>query len=163
MKVNSYGRWLVAALLLGVILTWASAQLYAADVLTEDAPTGPAGSESDPDPIALAREHVAADPGNGAVYLDLARVLGSAIQQDTAANGPRYSFEMLGALEKAIELEPELEEAYHWLVGYYTNAPAIAGGSIDKAVKTARQLESFNPTRGKALLAQIEAGQAGSE
>ncbi|MEE8367540.1 MAG: hypothetical protein V3S30_04410 [Thermoanaerobaculia bacterium] len=133
------------------------------EVTGHAASTAPAASQVEPDPIADARSQVTADPASGVAHLALARVLGRAIQENTAVNGPRYSLEMLGALEKAIELEPELDEAYHWLVGYYMNAPAIVGGSIDKALDTARRLEAISPAGGRALLDEIEAGQAASE
>ena len=39
----------------------------------------------------------------------------------------------LAAYERAVELEPQ-NPAWRWsLIGYYTNAPCIAGGGMDKA------------------------------
>jgi hypothetical protein len=124
---------------------------------------GRALASGDPDAIARARDKVTTEPANGVAHLELARVLGHAIQEDGAVNGPLYSFEMLRSLETAIELDPALQEAYQWLVGYYMNAPAIAGGSIDKAIETARRLEDRSPASSKALLAQIEAGRKSPE
>ena len=126
----------------------AAAQAEAAPVVPEDAGAG--------DPIAAARSALAERPQDGQAHLELAQVLGAAIQSDPA-NGPRYSYEMLGSLRRAIELDPGLTEAYHWLVGYYLNAPPIAGGSVDKAEETARQLAELDPDGAAELLRQIEA------
>lgn len=106
--------------------------------------------------IGAARAAAAERPEDGQAHLDVARALGAAIQQSPAA-GARYGYEMLAALERAIELEPGLAEAYHWLVGYYLNAPPIAGGSVEKAEETARRLAEFDPTGAEDLLRQIAA------
>jgi len=105
---------------------------------------------------------VAAEPSNAAARLTLARALGAAIDADPA-NGPRYAFEMLDSLTTAIALDPHLSEAYHWLVGYYLNAPPIAGGSIDKASEVAGRLAEFDAAGAQTLIAQIEAQRTASD
>ena len=119
-------------------------------------------SADEADPVTVSRRAVAQAPENADAHLALARVLGEAINRDPAT-GALYAFEMLAALETAIELDPELAEAYHWLVGYYLNAPAIAGGSVDKAEETARRLAEFDPQGGEALLAEVASRRGGSE
>jgi hypothetical protein len=106
------------------------------------------------DPIASARRAVVADPGNAKARLALAEALGAAIDEDPA-NGPRHAFEMLQSLTTAVELDPQLAEAYHWLVGYYLNAPPIAGGSVAKASEVAYSLAEFDPAGSKELLELI--------
>ncbi len=119
-------------------------------------PPAPGGAPAALDPIAEARQAVEAEPASAPARLELARRIGAAINADPA-NGPRYAFEMRAALEKAIELDPHLGEAYHWLVGYYLNAPPIAGGSTEKAEETARRLAEFDPDGAAPLLARIAA------
>lgn len=51
--------------------------------------------------------------------------------------------------------------AYHYLVGYYLNAPTIGGGSIDKAEETARTSAEFDPERSERLIGQIAARREG--
>ncbi len=114
------------------------------------------------EPIAAARERVTAEPDSAAARLELAKRLGAAINEQPQINGPRYAFEMHAALTKAIELDPRLAEAYHWLVGYYLNAPPIAGGSLAKAEETARRLAEFDPEGAAPLLEQIAARTAGA-
>ena len=112
--------------------------------------------ESTEDPIEAARRAVAAAPASAEAHLALAMRLRDAINANPA-DGPRYAFEMLSALEKAVELDPALPAAYHGLVGYYLNAPPIAGGSVEKAEETARRLAEIDPEAGNALLARIAA------
>lgn len=122
----------------------------------------PTRGEEAADPVDLARYEVAMAPENAEAHLALARALGDAINRDPAT-GPLYAFEMLAALERSIELDPRLGEAYHWLVGYYLNAPAIAGGSVAKAEETARRLAEFDPQGGEELLAQVASRRGDSE
>lgn len=121
----------------------------------------PAAVAAPADPIESARQAVAAAPDNAEARVALAMALRDAIA-DNPANGPRYAFEMLAALRRAIELDPHLTAAYHGLVGYYLNAPPIAGGSLEKAAETARRLAELDSEAGRALLEQIAARQAGS-
>ncbi len=121
----------------------------------------PGGAPAAVDPIAEARGAVEAEPASALARLELARRIGAAINADPA-NGPRYAFEMRAALEKAIELDPHLGEAYHWLVGYYLNAPPIAGGSAEKAEETARRLAEFDPEGAAPLLDAIAARRQAS-
>lgn len=113
------------------------------------------------DPIDAARQAVAAAPASAVARVALAMELRTAISANPA-NGPRYAFEMLDSLKKAIELDPRLTAAYHGLVGYYLNAPPIAGGSIEKAEETARLLAELDPQAGNELLEQIAARATGA-
>jgi hypothetical protein len=119
-------------------------------------------TEASTDPVDLARREVGVAPESAEAHLALARALGEAINRDPAT-GPLYAFEMLTSLERSIELDPKLAEAYHWLVGYYLSAPPIAGGSIAKAEETARRLAQFDPQGGEELLAQVASSREGPE
>jgi len=108
------------------------------------------------DPVKIVRASVAAEPENAHHHLALAKVLGGEMERDPAT-GPRYAFEMKQSLERAIELDPKLVEAYHWLVGYYLEAPPIAGGSLEAARATAMKLNAFAPEAAAGLLQRIDA------
>ena len=63
------------------------------------------------------------------------------------------------ALERAIELDPDLHEARSALMGYYLQAPGIVGGSVDKAKAQIAELQRRDPPRGhfaQGQLAQYE-------
>jgi hypothetical protein len=114
---------------------------------------------SDDDPITQARQMVASSPADAQAYLALAKTLGNAINSDPAY-GPIHASELYQSLRKSIELDPHLAEAYHWLVGYYLNAPPIAGGSVTLAEETARQLAAFDAEGAAPLLEQIASRKA---
>ncbi len=111
---------------------------------------------SEDDPIELARLAVAEAPQEANAHLALGRALGRAIRENPA-DGPRYAFEMLSSLQAAVALDPGLAAAYHHLVGYYLNAPPIAGGSVDKAEEAALALSELDPQKGEKLLEQVVA------
>jgi hypothetical protein len=120
----------------------------------------PATVDAD-DPIATARASLAAAPDDAGAHLELAKTLGAAMDVNPAS-APRYAFEMLEALTTAVDLDPGLVEAYHWLVGYYLSAPPIAGGSVAEARAVARRLAEIVPEEGRALLDQIAARENGT-
>ena len=61
------------------------------------------------------------------------------------------------AFEKTIELDPHHVGGLIGLTRYYTNAPAIAGGSLEKAQEFAVRLEEIVPFLGEMELANIAA------
>jgi hypothetical protein len=109
-----------------------------------------------PESIRTARAAVAADPISARARLQLGMAIGQLMQSDPMNMGPRYAGEMLQALRTAVHLDPSMPEAYHWLAGYYLNAPPIAGGSVDKAEQVAQRLAAFDPDGGAELLALVE-------
>ena len=86
--------------------------------------------------------------------MTLARRLSQAIQRDPAS-GPMYAFELLQTLQKTVAIDPRHTEAYQYLVGYYLNAPPIAGGSVDKAEEAAKKVAAFDPQAGEALMRAV--------
>lgn len=56
-----------------------------------------------------------------------------------------YAPKALNALEHAVKLEPANIEARIWLAGYYANAPAIGGGSREKAIDQLNAIQEINP------------------
>jgi tetratricopeptide (TPR) repeat protein len=62
---------------------------------------------------------------------------------------------MKRALEKSVAIDPNHVPGLIGLIRYYTNAPEIAGGSIEKAQEIAKRLEALNPFLGAIELGQI--------
>ena len=60
-------------------------------------------------------------------------------------------------LERAVALAPGFLDAREGLVEYYLAAPAIVGGSVDKAREQAVEIKRLNPYRGE--LASLEIAQ----
>lgn len=59
------------------------------------------------------------------------------------------------AYAKAVELDPTNLDARFSLLGYYQNAPGIAGGGMDKAYAEAEEIRKLDPARGRLALAQL--------
>jgi len=119
-------------------------------------------SEDADDPIAVARRAVYAAPDDARTHMGLAQALIAAIEADPAS-APMHAGSLIQSLQTAHELDPDWDEPYHGLVGYYLQAPAIAGGSIEKAEQTARALARIDAEASAALLEQVEAKRAASE
>jgi len=62
---------------------------------------------------------------------------------------------MKSAWEKAVALDPSAIEPRESLVQYYMQAPAIAGGSVDKAIEIANQIVKLKPAEGHRQLGNI--------
>jgi tetratricopeptide (TPR) repeat protein len=61
----------------------------------------------------------------------------------------------LAAYERAVELEPQ-NPAWHWsLIGYYTNAPRLAGGGMDKAYAQAEEIRRLDAANGRVAFATV--------
>ncbi|MEO0576776.1 MAG: tetratricopeptide repeat protein [Pseudomonadota bacterium] len=66
-----------------------------------------------------------------------------------------YARKVKKSFTTAIELDPTHVPAHEGLIAFYTQAPAIAGGSRKKAIKTAEQLQKFAPIDGGLMLASV--------
>jgi tetratricopeptide (TPR) repeat protein len=68
-----------------------------------------------------------------------------------ASLGPK----MKSAWEKAVQLDPKTVDARESLIQYYLQAPAIAGGSVDKAIEMANEIKKLKPAEGHRQLGNI--------
>jgi tetratricopeptide (TPR) repeat protein len=68
-----------------------------------------------------------------------------------ASLGPK----MKSAWEKAVALDPKTVDARESLIQYYLQAPAIAGGSVDKAIEMANEIKKIKPAEGHRQLGNI--------
>lgn len=119
-----------------------------------DADSGADGA----DPIAKARAGVEANPDDPGAHALYARALREAIVAEPAL-GARLAADLLEALRTTLRLDPTYVPAYHELVGYYLDAPPIAGGSVDRAEDVALRLQEIEPAAGAELLATVRAAR----
>lgn len=68
-----------------------------------------------------------------------------------ATLGPK----MKSAWEKALQLDSKSVDARESLIQYYLQAPAIAGGSVDKAIELANEIVKLKPAEGHRQLGNI--------
>jgi tetratricopeptide (TPR) repeat protein len=59
--------------------------------------------------------------------------------------------------ERAVELDSRSIDARHGLIQFYSQAPGVMGGSMDKARDQAREIAKINPMRGHFELANLAA------
>jgi tetratricopeptide (TPR) repeat protein len=57
--------------------------------------------------------------------------------------------------EKAVELDPKSLDARFSLLGFYQQAPAIAGGGLDKAHAQAEEIKKLDANRGRMAVAGL--------
>jgi len=62
---------------------------------------------------------------------------------------------MKTAWERAVELDPKAVDARESLIQYYLQAPAIAGGSVEKAKEIANEIVKLKPAEGHRQLGNI--------
>ena len=103
-----------------------------------------------------ARRQVAANPEDAGLQMALANALIERIQTHSS-EAPMLAGELLSTLKRALELDPSRPDAYQGLIGYYLQAPPIAGGSVEKAEALAKQLVTVDAAAGEAALAQVAA------
>lgn len=66
-----------------------------------------------------------------------------------------FATNMLNAWKKAVELDETNVKARQGLIGFYLNAPAIAGGSVKKAEEQAEELIKYDKLLGYTAYAGI--------
>jgi len=97
-----------------------------------------------------------AEPNNEAHYLWLAKAYNQRMTQASnfMAKG-NLARKMKNAYKKAVEVAPQSVTARYSLAMYYTNAPAITGGSFAKAEEQAKAVVKLNKGKGYELLGVI--------
>ena len=88
-------------------------------------------------------------------HLSLAGALGTEAQKANKLRQPFLARRLKSELERAVALDPNLVDAHEGLRQYYTEAPGIVGGSIDRAKEEAEIIAKLNPLRGHLARASI--------
>lgn len=111
----------------------------------------------------LAEELLDAEPENAEAHNVYAEVLTVRINQVNIFRKPGMAGRMRKAWERAVELEPEHLDAHRSLMQYYLQAPAIAGGSREKALAQAERIGEIDRAAGFRALAGYWMAQDDSE
>ena len=93
-------------------------------------------------------EAIETDETNAIYYTWLANAYGRLAQNSNKIRQGFIAPKIKSNYEKAIELDPKNMEALWGLVEYYTQAPAMMGGSWDKAEATADQMKKVDMAEG---------------
>jgi tetratricopeptide (TPR) repeat protein len=107
------------------------------------------------DAVSECEQAVRLDGGNANLHLWLGRALGE--KADNASFLAAFSLakRTRAEFEQAVNLNPHDGEALTDLGEFYTSAPGVVGGGIDKAQTLVAPLEHIDPARAHILLARI--------
>ncbi len=100
------------------------------------------------DAVDAAGEAVDLAPANAQAHFWLGNAYGYQITRVGTLSQGFMAPKLRDAFERAIALDPNLHEARSSLMEYYLQAPAIVGGSVDKARAQAAELAKRDPPRG---------------
>jgi len=101
----------------------------------------------------LMTEMLKEQPNNSEAHYWFARISAQQASNASIFSAPGYASDAKKHFSKAIELDPKNADAIRGLMGFYSQAPSIVGGSMEKAHKLAIKLTEINPQAG--LLAQM--------
>lgn len=100
------------------------------------------------DAVDVAEEVVDLAPDDAQAQYWLGNAYGTRIGQVGMLSKATMAPRLRNAFETAVKLDPQLHDARNSLVEFYLQAPAIAGGSVDKARAQAAELARRDPPRG---------------
>ena len=88
-------------------------------------------------------------------HLWLGNSIGEQAQHASKLKQPFLARRMKSEFEKAVELDPTSIDGRHGLIQFYSQAPGVMGGSLDKAKEQAREIEKLNAVRGHLEMGQL--------
>jgi len=106
------------------------------------------------------------DPNNAGYHLWLGREYGRKAADSKAFAAASNAKKAKGEFERAVQLEPSNVAARLDLAQYYTEAPGIMGGGVDKARDQAAQVAKYDSGTAHLILARVAKKQkqyAGAE
>lgn len=101
--------------------------------------------------VEYADKAIQLNPAKARYYVLRGNGLGIQAQQANFIKAMTMVGDIRGAFEKAVQLEPANRSACFALFGYYTNAPSVAGGGLDKAKTFADQTQVHDAALGHYL------------
>lgn len=105
--------------------------------------------------VELAEQATKADPTKPEYFSQLGIALSQRLNEVNFMQMPAISTKMRKAFEKSVELDPRHIPGLIGLARFYTNAPEIAGGNMEKAAEVATRLQKVNPLLGELELGRI--------
>ena len=94
-------------------------------------------------------------PDDAHYHLWLAREYGEKAANSNPLTAATIARKAKNEFERAVQLDPSSVEARLDLAQYYTEAPAIMGGGLDKARDQAAQVAKRNSAKSHLILARI--------
>ncbi len=98
---------------------------------------------------------VASNPKNAEYHYWLGAAYGSQAQEASIFSQASLASKTKSEFEQAVALDPNQLEAREGLIDYYTFAPSLMGGSIDKAKEQAAEIRKRDAIKGHLAFARI--------
>jgi len=95
------------------------------------------------------------EPQSALYHFWLGSAVGEEAQSASKLRQPFLARKVKSQFEKAVQLDPKMVEPRMGLVDFYSIAPGVMGGSMDKAREQAAALATLNPMRGHLAYARI--------
>jgi len=107
------------------------------------------------DAVKCGERAVALRPNNAYYHLWVAREYGKKAANSNPMTAAATARKARNEFERAVQLDPSSVEARLDLAQYYTEAPAIMGGGLDKARDQAAQVAKYNSAKSHLMLARV--------
>ena len=107
------------------------------------------------DAIGWFEKAVAANDKVSAHHLWLANALGEQAPHTNKLKLPFLARRVKSEFDKAVALDSSSVDARHGLIMFYSQAPGMLGGDMNKAKAQAREIQRLNPMRGHLEMAQL--------
>lgn len=88
-------------------------------------------------------------------HLWLGNAIGDQAGHASSFKQPFMARQVKNEFDKAVQLDPTSADARHGLIQFYSMAPGIMGGSMDKAKEQAREIQKVNAWRGSWEMGQL--------
>ena len=105
--------------------------------------------------IPAGEKSVAMGPDNAMYHLWLGREYGGKAASVSAFSAASYARKTKNQFEQAVNLDPANVQAHADLSEYYTDAPSIMGGGLDKARDQAAQVAKYDEATSHWILALV--------
>ena len=109
------------------------------------------------DAVKWGERAIAVRPQDAGYHLWLARAYGRKAGDSNPLTAAGLARKAKNEFERAVQLDPANVEARSDLSKYYTEAPAIMGGGLDKARDQAAQVSKYDAAEAHLILAQVAA------
>jgi Flp pilus assembly protein TadD len=94
-------------------------------------------------------------PSSSELYEWLGRAYGRRAETASIFSAPGLASKTRQMFEKAVQLDPNNQDALDDLFDYYLQAPGLLGGGIPKAEQVAKRIADLNEAQGQYVQAQL--------
>ena len=144
---------------LAVLAVLAAAPVLAQPTLIEQGRAAISRGDSDA-AIEILEKAVAQSPKSAEAHYWLGSAYGVKVQTGGMFAAAQYASKITEEFEKAVSLDPKFVDARYGLVQVYAGAPALMGGSYDKAFEQAKEIKAVDPVVGHRAYAFIYSQQS---